>query len=211
MSTETALALILGWALGLMGGPIAEAIRRGRRRGELKDALRDELREFRQLMASLVYRLSDWVGALDVEVVEWLLEVHSDRAMTAPDALTLEAFQGMRDRLAAGPPPRQQNQVVQGGGLSLKVYNLPLLSAAIPELSVFDADTRRRLLQLHERLDLWNQEVPRLAELFNRTFDSDLSAHNRQVVLTNLDAGYREQASRARAIADQVASVLDKW
>jgi hypothetical protein len=56
--------------------------------------------------------------------------------------------------------------------VSLRHYNLPLLSAQIAELSICSIDFQRAVLTIRHRLDLFNQLAFYTNSLFERTFEA---------------------------------------
>lgn len=204
-----AVILILGWLLGLLGGPISEWIRRSRRRKELIGAINAELRECRYLMASVAYLLKAQVGNVDRDFLDWLLPLEREEASITGDSTQLNAIlQALSEASSAGQRPFSVNRVAEGINLSLKTYSLPLLESGVSDLVLLPLGYRREVLALREQLDLLNQDVPRLMELSNRTFDSALTGENRAVVVRNIERGYSTMGESAQDIANRISALL---
>lgn len=202
------LMVVLGWLLGILGGPIAERIRRGHRRRELEEALRAELRECRHLLGSVAYRLKSQLGEVDRELLDWVRVIDADEFDLTGDATTLEHLDRLRAHPDAAIAALQTNRVSQGMSLTLRTYELPLLDVSKGELILLPITFRREILSVWRQLDFMNQEVPRLARLHELTFDSSLAPVNRQVITQELTDGYRTLARRARQTADQISRLL---
>jgi hypothetical protein len=208
LTIEALLMLVLGWLLGILGGPVAERIRRGYRRRELDEALRGELRECRHLLGSVAYRLKSHLGEVDRELLDWVRVIGADEAALTGDRTTLEHLDQLRALPDAAFAAFQTNRVSQGVRLTLRTYELPLLDMSKGELILLPLTLRRNILSVRRQLDFMNQEVPRLARLHELTFDSSLASVNRQVITRELTDGYRTLARRARQTADQIARLL---
>lgn len=200
--------LLLGWLLGLLGGPISERIRKEYRWKELDRALRAELRECRHLMAALCYRISSQLGEVDRDLITWAYPIEVDEAELTGDESMVENLDRMLQlpdsQLAAG----QVNRVALGTSLALRTYDLPLIEASTAELALLPLSFRRQVLSIRQQLDFINQDVPRLTRLNEMTFDSGLSTANRQVIAQDLEDGYRTMARRARRLADQIEPLV---
>src|SRR5258708_38155200 len=90
--------------------------------------------------------------------------------------------------------------------MTVKQYVLPLLATQVTDLAICPPPFQRAVLNIRYHLDLLNQSVPHLNSLFDRTY-SDLDATNRAIVITNLEAGYRDVGERAEIIVRAISEL----
>lgn len=203
---EDILLLVVGWGLGILGGPVAESIRRARRRKEVWQAVEAELVECRMLMAVVAYQLKGHVGEMDHEFLEWLLDIDREKSGTGR-----AAFERWRRLSPEQLFQMHPNKVASGTSLTLKTYSLPLIEAGLlPELVLLTVGVRREVLAIREQLGFINQDVLRLNSLHERTFDSSLIPENRALVVKDIERGYRSLGERARAIANRVDKLIGR-
>lgn len=208
MGLDDALLVILGWALGLLGGPITDRIRRAYTARDLKKAVLAEIRELRYTMANCANQFAVKTGTLDHELLAWLEPIEKgydgpDKqpgGLNAIEQLTALSPQTLRTQIAAAAAP---------GGLSLKRYALPFVEAQASNFAMLPLDLHRRLLRVGEQLNLYNQDVDFLNQQFAFTFDGSLDAMNHTAIRHNLGTGYVKLVGAARRIADAITEILE--
>ncbi len=89
-------------------------------------------------------------------------------------------------------------------GLVLRQYQLPLFSTQLGDLAICPLEFQRTVLRIRYHLELFNQSIPYVQSLAEKTF-SDLSENNRRSVISNVESGYREIGERAEIIAKAIA------
>lgn len=200
--------LLLGWLLGLLGGPIAEAIARAYRRARLLPSLKAELIEFQYTMLLIAYDYRGFLGAIDAEFLSWARRV-LERYTQAPhaDRQHLLAF-----KQALGLPPEQQNAVMarksQKAARSAVLHSLSMLEASIPSLPDFSVSLQTKLLAVRDQVAIFNQQTAKFQADIALSFDPSVSGLNRQSLNENIEGGYRNLSNRAKCIIDAIDKVL---
>jgi hypothetical protein len=204
---ESLKLLLLGWLLGILGGPISDRIRRRYSAHDLRKACITELLELRYTMASCVHLFRSRLGTLDRDLLEWLepIEAQYEGPDKDPRALTgLQELKAMSpETLAAAMAASRANL----SALSLKQYSVSFLDSQLANLSILPFDLQQRLLQVKDQLSLFNQDVDFLNGQAALTFEGNLGGANYATVQQNLINGYEKLASRAKGIADAITSI----
>lgn len=204
---EKVLYLLLGWALGLLGPAVVEAIRRKREVIPVRKALLDELHELKYRLAISAYQTERRFGTISKPYLQWLRNIviaykgrkPKDSILTFIDgelALSDEQFAILTKRELANAD----------GGLALKKYLAPLLDSRIPSLWFFDSSFRQRLLDVRAELDLLNEEIDQAQYYFGLTF-TKLEEDNRARVDCNLTEAYRQIAKRAKVAVEKIGEL----
>ena len=205
---DAVLLVVLGWLLGILGGPLASYLARVRRARALTAALKSELKETRYTMCSMVWSLRSRLGTLDREVLEWMdpIERSYNGAGEIPER------REMWDQLMALPAQEVAAAVAKrvrpNVGISLKEYRMSLLDARLADVSILPLDDQVTLSMARHHLDLFNQEVAFLRQQSNLTFDPAAYAANRESIDKNLADGYAKLADRARIAADAMSRFI---
>lgn len=202
------LPVLFGWLLGLLGPPIVDRIRRSYKREEVKIALLTELYELRFTMAAFVFRVRQHLGTIDHDMLDWLLPLFEEYRGGEADPKALEQLRTAHQLPSSALQAGNINKSALGIGLSLKTYSLPLLQAQVSNLSILPPTFQQEILDLHSKVDLFNQQCSALITEHGRTFDSSLSPENHAIVRKNLANGYQDLGERARRLADLISKVL---
>lgn len=207
--------VILGWLLGLLAPGIAEHIRAAYQRKQLTRALIAELRELQLNLALVAWRLRFHLGTIDATLMTWLRAIADSYAGLEDDPDTLE---GLRKFLSQ--PPEQMAAAATAGAESRRVpsrsprvppLSFPFLTTNTGMLSTLSADLQIRLWQIHNQLQIFNDQAALVRSQMDRTFDSSLSAENRAAIQENIDSGYGILAERAKRTADIIGILLAKY
>lgn len=202
------LFLILGWLLGLLGGPIAEAIARAYRRARLLPSLKAELIEFQYSMLLIAYDYRGFLGAIDAEFLSWALAA-LERYAQAPHA-DRQHLSTLKHALSL--PPEQQNAAIarksQKAARSSVLHSLSILEASIPSLSDLPVSLQTKLLAVRDQLAMLNQQTTKLQADIALSFDTSITGFNRQSLNENIEGGYRNLSNRAKWIVDAIDKVL---
>ncbi len=158
-------------------------------------------------MAFVSYKLRQATGLLTDEFLDWIEP--RLRAYTGTQAKegVLEFIPMLRQ------VPEQERFLLaypkgrKGKAVGMMEYSLPLLAAHIGEISIFPISFQLDVLQINEKLALFNQRVAFLQRQFERSFDSSLSSEAYQNLESNLDDGYRDVAETSKAISEMISKV----
>ena len=199
------LMLLFGWSMGLFSPIIVDRIHRRYRRRELMQAVVDELSGLQFIMALVAWKhrvrnaevTDDFLDRIVLPCAEsyagpdrdqgWIETLRRSRAM--PENARKALHQSMR----------MPNQ-----GMFLKQYGLPLILSQLTDLAICPLHFQRAVLHIRYNLDLFNQSVPLLQSLLERTF-TELSSESRAEIEENLENGYRETGDRAELLVNAIA------
>jgi hypothetical protein len=198
------LHLVLGWLFGLLAPAIHDRIRRNYRANELKAAILAELHELQYKMASTAYILRDQVVAdMPDEWLDWFLSILRNYRGPEPEP---PSFMKAVESIRAFPAEvRRQTATPRLPGLSLKEFSAPLLTAHLPDVTIFPVPFQAAILRIHSKLDGFNQHVRFLQEQFDKTFSA--TGSNLEAVKMNLKKGYPDLADMAKKIAQAISAV----
>lgn len=204
MTPNAVVILILGWLLGLLSHSVIEWNRSIRRADELRSSIALELDELKYRIAWGALAMFGRQQALDREVVDWFIGavqeykgVHAEskalsmlKEMTTLDDARLQAY------LAKLARP--------GRGANLKQFHLPLLSAAIGELSILPAESQRLALDVLRQIGMLNEEIQLSNDNFQRTFDTSITGGNRAILDSNIQLGYMTIGKMSRWLVEGI-------
>lgn len=203
------LFLLVGWLLGLLGTIIVDEIRKHRQATQIKSSILIELTELRYKLALTVYGLSMSIGALDRSVLEWLKSILEDYAGVRAEARITAAIGKLLARsdkdLAA---VAQRGKAAPLDAVMLKKFNAPFLDGHIGALVILPSDFQNLLIELKVQLGVLNEQVDDARFFYRKTFDSDISDGNYQILQKNLKISYLDVRQRARDVADLVSKCL---
>ena len=206
---EATLLVVLGWLLGIVGGPIAERIRRKYSANDLKKACLNELLNFRYSMASLVQLVHSKMGTLNHEILDWVEPIEQHYQGPDKDPLALTVVQ----KLKALPPTELEGAMAikkaQFSAMTAKQYSLSFIDSQMASLSILPIDLRLRILQVKDQLAIFNQDVTFVNSQLALTYQN--LGSNRGAVVQTLTDGYQTLASRARQIADAITAISDRY
>lgn len=206
-SVEKILFLLLGWAFGLLGPAIVDAIKRQREVIQVRNALLGELHEVKYRLALSAYYTEKRFGAVDRPYLQWLrcivLEYKGDKPKDSILAL-VDGQLGMTDDQIALIAKRELAD--SESGLTLKKYLVPLLDSRIPSLWFFESRFQQLLLEVRAELNLLNEEVDQARYYFGLTF-TKLEGDNPARVHGNLTESYRQIAKRAKLAVDKISNL----
>jgi len=200
---EPILMLVLGWAMGLLAVPITERIRRRYRKRDLMQAVLEELFGLQYTMALVAYRIRARSAEITDEFLDSILPIVEKYAGPDSQPRIVDGIKNLRkqpekDRIAQHLAVKNPN-----AGILLKQYALPLLGAQIADLAICALPFQRTVLNIRYQLDLFNQSVPYLQTLFDKTF-TVTDAQNRQTLINNMEEGYRDLARRAETMVKAI-------
>ena len=198
--------LLLGWCLGLLGGPVAESIVRRYRAKRLRPAIIAELKELQYNCALVAHDLYGHLGKIDRLLSKWVVTTIESYDGPDRDEHTLELF---RDALSR--PPEEQNAFLAKkspwNAKRVVPYQLPFLDANLAALADCSLAFQQPVLNIKAQLGFFNGQVASVMSNLERTFDPSLTGINRQLLDENIKRGYDDLAKRARDIADMIAAL----
>jgi hypothetical protein len=182
--------VVFGWALGLMGGPVARMIDRGRQRAEFAAACQRELTHFRLTMAVATYQLADHCLGMTEDLRNKLLPVvkagdYTDADTPGLKSLTATLAQPVSTLLALAAAGKRP-----GISVRLMKYDLPFLDSQMQRLDILPLEIQERLLRVRSQLRNFNEAVDRVNQLLDRTFDGSLTPANHALIVKEMDASY---------------------
>jgi len=194
--------LLFGWALALLTPMIAEHNRRRYRRRDLTRAVVDELVSLQFTMAMVAWSHRARNAQVTDIFLDAIIPLIQSYAGPDKDEGLVSALQNSRarseeERIAAHRVVRKPNE-----GLIICQYALPLFVTQIADLAICPLPFQRSVSHIRYHLDLFNQRVPYLLSLFDKTYT--VTDQNREIMVGNLEAGYRFMGERAEIIVKAI-------
>lgn len=206
MTIEVITTLVLGWLMGLLAPAISEGIRRARRVSQIKSAVYTEISDLGVKTSLAVLKVEGTLMPWTKELVAWTCEIleklGTERHNELKDTLTKmlstedESFHIMAELKRSKP----------GTALGVRSHRLPYIDATIGELDVFSEGVRASILDLRGQVDQFNELVVDSRMFYQMTFE--LTGDNHAVASQNLDASYRDIASKGRVIVSRVLEIV---
>ena len=191
MSTETILALLFGWLLGLFSPAISQRIHGAPRKAELRLAILTELDELGYKMALVSHALRFQLDLLTDDHILWLegKMARYKGPENATGVLLLLA------ELKKHPPSRRYPQDHAEGSFGLIEHTLPLLELHRLEIVGLPLAFQSAVLRILSQLEIFNQRVA-----ITREQQSGSNSENR-------GEAYRELADQSRLISDLIDEI----
>ena len=202
------LLVFLGWCLGLVGPVVVDAIKKRYRNSEIRAGILAELHELRHRIAATVFLFETRFGTFDRKVLEWLLPILKDYRGANPSADAIETIEKMlkfTDEELAAVAKKAQAPV--GGALGIKKYAVRYLDSRLADLGGFSEKARALLLDIRNRIDLYNEEVDQIRYFFGLTYQSGISPENHTQASQLIVSGYRNLGTQARQIIQHIESL----
>lgn len=202
------LFVFFGWLLGTLSPGVVEAIGKRKRRAELMLGFAAELSELRFRIVLVLTRLHSKLRTMDQGVLDitkpLLLSYRGDRE----DSVALEGTKQLLARGDAAYIALHNSDSESERSLYPVPYQLPFLSAHVPDMTLFPVQAQQRLLRILGELALFNEQVALVRRIHDRTFDSGLSPANYQINSANLSEATKNLAVRATALIGAISSIV---
>jgi hypothetical protein len=200
--------LLLGWLLGLLGGPIVEAIKRRRDRIELAKAIRVELEDVRGHAAAVANLIWGKHGSRTRQRMQWAV----DHLQHTQHPGYVRARDTLRGVLASATDEQLevavQRSVPPNTTSSPRLLEMPYLHVNLHRLSMLDDSTQQTVHALLTNVRFHNEFVEESRVLRARTFEASLSAENHQVIVDELRQLEELLVQLCEVIADGAASAI---
>jgi len=205
-SMEPILMLLFGWCMGLLAPAITEKIRRTYRRRDLIAAVTDEFAGLQYTMALVAHRIRGRNSELTDEFLDRIIPVVESYHGPERDERLIETVKGSRQGTEAERATVHKALRKPNSSLMVRQYASPLFVTQLADLAICPISFQRVVLNVRYHLDLYNQSVPYLQSLSDKTFGA-LDAENHALVLGNLEQGYRELGERAEITLEAINRV----
>jgi len=202
----TFLTILLGWLLGLLTPGIAERIRRSYRRRDLTQAVVDEMLGLQYTMAVAAHQIRARRAGVSGAFLDKILPIIEGYQGPYRDE---ELIQGLRESRSLPEATRaevHQSMRRPNVGILLRQYAIPLFVTQMADLAICSIDFQRSVLNIRYHLDLYNQTVVHAQSLFEKTFNKP-SPEDREALIANQEAAYREAAQRIDIITQAIGSL----
>jgi len=201
--------LLAGWILGILSSIIVEWIKKYLDRMEARKAIRIELSEVKTRLTANVFQIELGFGTYDRDLLKWLqpnakefTEIHPKENILALIDEQLSWPSGQIALYAKGKrkPP--------GTSLKCREIGVPFLESRIGNLSMFDANQQRLLLEIRFQISVINDDVKRARRYHELTFGSGVADSNMRIVNSNLDSTHLDISRVSRKVVDRINEFL---
>ncbi len=202
--------LLLGWFLGLVSTIFIEKINKNLRKKEIKTGVLNELKETKYRLAVLTYIINSKFEKIDKELLNWfrpLINKSGNKKMLTLLKPIEELLKLSNEQLNALSEYNKPNQL---SALSLKKLYLPFLDSKISDLSLFDINFQRYLLEIKTQITFLNDTIELSNFYYQKTFDSSLNGDNYEIIDHNLKNTYMQISDTARIIVDLISEFIDE-
>jgi hypothetical protein len=202
------LYILFGWLLGLLSQPISLWIGSLYKRKQIKRAVMSELRGTAINLAMLCYRIQDHLGILEKPTVEWLRNLYLKYRDACPENI-LFALKKLSEM-----PDQEFNHFAElikapeGINLNIPSVSLPYLESVIDQLSVFNAGTQKKLMEIRNQVTMLDEEIANSRFLYKLTFDPNCMKVNSEIISNNLRNSQNEIQKRCRLIVEKIEDIM---
>jgi hypothetical protein len=199
-------SIIVGWLFGISSPLIIDKIKSYSKKRSLIKGMLSELDEVQFKLACTAYLLGERYGKFDREFLLWFksivsiysgIENRKDLHSKNAEKLLKLSDQDLEFSVLT------IRQKYKGVGLSMKTHRLTFISANINEISLFNIEQQRLLLDVNARLEMINEEIEASKKYHMMTFDSNITSQNYQRITQQIDNKYFD-------IQKMVIDVVDK-
>jgi len=205
----TILTILLGWLLGLLTPGFAERIRRPYRRRDLIEAVIDEMLGLQFTMAMVAYMVRARRADVSTDFLDEILRIAEGYHGPDRNEDLIEAIKKIRGLSEEERAALHQAKHKPEVGMALRQYSVPLFATQVADLTICSRDFQRSVLHIRYHLELFNQIVPDLKSLFEKTYNNP-NPQDRAALIANQEVGYRDAGKRAEIIMRAIGDLQKK-
>lgn len=199
------LLILFGWLVGLLSGPIGDAIRRQYEKRELASAIRAELLDVLDRAVVSAYHIRKKHGTFGRPQMQWTAEMLE--LSTNEDSQTIA--KGLREQLELTDAQLQVlgytfqaktvGEAAKTIGSSVRSLETPFLDAQIHRIGIFKPLTQQRLFHARSQARMFNELADEARRFHGLTFQT-LTTESYAVVVGNARSTEERIALRAQEI-----------
>jgi hypothetical protein len=201
------LGIIFGWLLGLLTPPISARIDRSYRKKDHKLAINSELKNLEVRLAFLIFNIRSHLGILDKPTLEGIRDIYKKFGFLSIPPEMEKVFELSDDDFKTVMNTKKASA---NSSLGIKTFSLPVIDALLGDISIFDTDFQRKLLELRSQIDILNQEIEYCMQYFFLTFDPTSMATNSNTLNTNIENSHKQIANRCKIVIEKIEEILEK-
>jgi len=207
----TLLYIVFGWVLGLFSPIIVEHFRSRQQKKEFETSVRIELKElqFRLAFNSLLLEMN--YGRLTVEIIQWVTPILDDYegdesydVVNRLLAIMRDGTQDVIDHILS------QMRAAEGVGVSLKIYQPSYLVSNLAAIAKMSPDMQQRFHEFFNHLSVLNQEIQKVEERQNMTFDAAMTEENHERLVDDIKSKYVFIAGESRRVATKIEAIISR-
>jgi hypothetical protein len=201
------LYVILGWLLGLLTAPISFRIDRGYKQRDHQFAIYSELKNLEVRLASLSFQINTHLGTLDKSSLLWIRDIYKKYGYNSVTPEMEKVFNLSDEEFKVVMNTRKATENIS---LGFKTLSLPVMDALLGDISIFDMEFQRKLLELRSQIDILNQEIEYCMQHFFLTFDPSSMNINASSLNTNIKNSHQQILERCKIVIEKIEEIIVK-
>jgi len=202
---EKVALIFFGWLLGLLSPIIVDAIKTRYKKEEFRKAIISELKEIQYRLSCNVFLLNRRFGTIDKQLLLWTSKIFKSYTGIYAETRSLETLE--RQLKLSNEELENLSEVIKPDkrqALTLRKFATPFLDSHIGNLSLYSQDFQLKLFEIKSQLGLLNDQIEDYKFYYQKTFESDISTNNYNIISNNLEECYKSIADKAKTIADAI-------
>ena len=203
------LGVILGWLLGLLTLSISSRIERKYIKKDSEFAIFSELRNLAVRLTFSYFKIKSHLGILDKPSLEWMLEMYQKHGADNNQKLissTQEILKKSDEEFKKGI---NYFKAAENMSLGLKTFSTPLIDSLLENISIFDSEFQRKILEIKAQVDMLNQEIENSKDYFYFTFNPESLSANKDILRANMKSSYNQIQEKCKYIVNLINEIVN--
>ena len=203
------LSVILGWLFGLLTQPFSSRIERKYRQKDSKYAIFSELKNLAIRLTFTFFKIQKHLGTIDKQSLQWALKMCQKY-----DGNNNQTLISSMQEILKKPEKEFQYEInyfkaAENISLSIKTFSLPLTDSLLENISIFDSEFQRKILEIRVQIDMLNQEIENSKGYFYLTFNPESLSVNKDILCVNMKSSYDIIQEKCRYITGLIDEIIN--
>lgn len=200
--------IIFGWLLGLLTQPISLWIDRNQKKKYIKLAIFAELKNLAIRLAGTAYRIKIHLGTLDKNSLLWIKHAYDICDQEFNETLSISLEEMSKKSESDFERINTHYKAANNVSLSVKTIKLTIIDSLIQDISIFDFEFQRQILEISTQINILNQQIQDAREYFYLTFNPDSMKINNEILNKNMTDTYDQISNKCKLIIDLIFKLL---
>lgn len=180
----------------------------------VRQAIILEFKNTRFLMANAVFLITDKLGELDQDTIQWVIGIIKETPTEDLKKSFKETISKLseKDKKALAQVGAMKKAEIKSGkasiGLGLKKYLLTVTDLNTNNYSLFDKDFQYMIIEIKSIANNLDQMIDQYRFYYEKTFDSNISKGNYQICYNNMIQNYSEIKDTMRLIIKKMTKFI---
>lgn len=206
---KEALYIILGSLISILSPGIVARIEKHYKKDVLKKAIFSDLKNLAVRIVTVYHKLHVHFGTRNKEALEYVKSIYEKYRVDCPR----DILDYIKKQIGTKDEDLERISTYYKAGenisLSFKKYSLAFIESTMRDISIFDPQFQREILEIRAQIDMLNEEIDHSRSfnqlLFNPTYESKSS-----IIKSNMDNSYKEIQKKCKFIVDRICDILEK-